>query len=408
MVVGPFQEFSIFSNIVDAKPQGGIGMGFLLALTCLVIIYGTLYPFDFTTVNTHVESVLKLLARSVDTRSGLGDLIANIALFIPCGFFAMQCLFRRTPRFLQFLFVVILGAAFSSVIECAQIYLPSRTTSIYDFAMNVLGTCLGAVVGCIDWRRELSRLQNGHRPPTMFPVLLITTWIGYRLFPYVPTVDVQQMKDALKPLFAARLLPTDMLGYFITTLVIGRLLLALFPSGRLLRTMLLLPLGIIAVKPFIMTKVIAPSELVGVTVGVIFCMVFLERLQKSANIIAFLLMALIVIQGLVPFDFRPEPIPFSFIPFIGFSGGYISVSLLVFFSKLFLYGSLVWLLTETGRSLFSTLTISTILLTVIELLHMYVSDHVSEITDPLLAIIMGLALYFLDLRPLSSQGKYPS
>ena len=381
-------------------------MGFMLALICTLILYGTLYPFDFTAVNAHAESALKLMTSPVATRPGLGDLFSNIVLFLPFGFFAMQCLFRRTSRFWRLLFVVILGTALSSGIECAQIYLPSRITSIYDLAMNMLGTCLGAVAGWIDWRRELSRLQNGHRPPTMFPVLLIVAWIGYRLFPYVPTVDFQQMKDALKPLFATKLLPIDVLGYFITTLVIGRLLLALFPPGRSLRMMLFLPFGIIILKPFIMTKVITPSELVGVTGAVIFCMVFLERLHRSADIAAFLLMILIVIQGLMPFELRPEPISFSFIPFIGFEGSSISVSLLMFFSKLFLYGSLVWLLTETGRSLFSTLIVSTVLLTTIELLQMYVSDHVAEITDPLLAIILGLALYFLDLRPLSSQRRW--
>lgn len=372
-------------------------MGFLLALTSALILYGTLYPFDFA-VGAHPGDVVSLLTSSLNARPGRGDILSNVVLFLPFGFFAMQAWLPRAPRLVRLFVVLIMGAALSLGIECSQVYLPHRTPSLYDLALNVLGTLCGAMAGWIDWRGQFSRLQAGHRPPAMFPVLLLAAWLGYRLFPYVPTIDFQHVKDALKPLLSMGLTPVDVLRHFIVTLVIGRLLQAVTTPGRALLGMLVIPLGVIAAKPFIMTKVITPTELAGVVAAVAIWVVVLSRLRWRTAIVALLLAVQIAIQGMVPFIVRPEPVLISLIPFIGFEGGSMTVNLQAFLEKVFLYGALVWLLAETGRSLVFSLIVSVTLLTAIELVQMFLAGRVSEITDPLLAIIMGLALYILDRR----------
>ena len=372
-------------------------MAFLLALTTALILYGTLYPFNFL-AGAHPGDLGALLIASLQVRSGRGDILSNVVLFLPFGFFAMQAWLARAPRLLRLIVVVVAGALLSFGIEYAQTYLPQRTPSLYDIMLNTFGTFVGAVAGWADWRGSLAKARAANRPLVIFPLLLLAAWLGYRLFPFVPTLDFQHFKDALKPLFSTGLIPVDVSRHFIVTLVIGRLLQAVTTPGRALLAMVVIALGVVAAKPFIMTKVILPSELAGVVAGVAVWVVLLSRMSWRTAIVALLLAVQIVVQGVTPFVVRAEPVTISLIPFIGFEGGSMAVNLQSFFEKIFLYGALVWLLGAASRSLVFSVIASVVLLAAIELLQMFLAGRVSEITDPLLAVFMGLALYALDGR----------
>jgi len=372
-------------------------MIFLLLLSCALILYGTLYPFSFQ-FGLHNESVLALLVASARSHASRGDILGNIILFFPFGFFAMQCLLPRAPRPIRLFFVIFTGAAFSFCIESVQIYLPGRVTSIYDIATNTAGSLLGAVFGWKDWSGKMSKFRVENRPSAVFPLFLLGAWIGSRLFPFVPTLDVQNVKDALKPLIFGGFVPLNALKYFIVTMVVCHMLQTLTSPGRVRTALTFLPLGAIMAMPFILGGAISQAQLFGTLLGLIAWLFFLGRVRWNAAILALLLTAQIVIQGLSPFIFNSTPGHFSFIPFFGFLNGSMIVNVLSFFEKTFLYGALVWLIVKSGLSLRFSITFSVVLLTGIEIMQMFQSGRVSEITDPLLAVILGVFMYFLDLR----------
>lgn len=373
-------------------------MGFLLTLTCALILYGGLYPFNFN-FGLHEESVFALLMASAHGQVSWGDTIANVILYLPFGFFAMQRILPRAPKFVRLIFVVVAGATFSLGIECAQSGLPDRVTSVYDLATNTIGSLFGAVLGWNDWRQKLSRYRPHNRPAVLFPFLPLGAWLGDRLFPFVPTLDVQNVKDALKPLFFAGFSPLSALRYFIVTMVVCRLVRALTVPGNVRTAATFLPLAVIAVKPFIEGRAISQAEILGTLFGITVWWCISGRIRPCTVLLALLLMAQIVIWELEPFVFSRKPVSlFSVIPFIGFIEGSMIVNILSFIEKIFFYGSLVWLLVKAGGSLRFSLISSVALLTVIEFIQMFLPGHVSEITDPMLAVILGLVLYFLDLR----------
>lgn len=372
-------------------------LAFLLALTCTLIIYGTLYSFNFS-ASPYQGDTFSVLMTSLESRPGHGDILSNVVLFLPFGFFSMQCLMLKSPRLIRLLLVVTLGTALSLTIECVQIYLPSRVTSVYDIALNAFGTLSGAFIGWLNWREQLSRLQDSGRQVAMFPLLVLAAWLGYRLFPYAPTIDFQHFKNALKPILSADLPPLDMLRHFIVTLVVGRLLQGLATPNLARLGVIVIALGAIAAKPFIVTKSIQPAELAGVIAGVAVWVFILSRWHRNTAIVAILLVVQVVIQGMSPWSFSLEPKFISFVPFIGFEGGSMSVNLQAFLEKVFLYGALIWLLVETGRRLFVSLTLSVVILTAVELMQMFLVNRTSEITDPMLALILGMSMYSLDLR----------
>ena len=395
-------------------------MGFLLALSCALILYGTLYPFSFS-FGAQEKSVLSLLTASAHSYVSRGDTIANVILFLPFGFFAMQRVLSRVPRPIRLIFVVIAGAAFSIGIECAQSRLPGRAVSIYDIAANTAGALFGAVMGWKDWRGKLSKLQIDSRRPAMFPLMLLGAWLGSLLLPFVPTLDVHNIKNALKPLFFEGFSPLDALRSFIVTMVACRLILTLARSGRFRTALAFLPLGVVAVKPFIIGGRVSRAEIAGTLLGIAVWLYMqartfsgdsaaargrhslhdisgLGRMRLNTGILAFLLMAQIVIQELTPFVFNSSPGFFSFIPFGDFLKRITVGNILQFAERIFLYGALLWLLVKTGMNLRFSLIFSVVFLTGIEITQMFMAGHVSDITNPLLAVILGLFLYFLDIR----------
>ena len=372
-------------------------MGFLLVLSCALILYGTLYPFSLN-FGLHQENVLDLLKMSVGSHVSRGDVIANILLFLPFGFFAMQRVLPRVPRLIRLLIIVVAGAAFSLGIESIQSCLPGRVVSVYDILTNTIGTLLGAVFGWKNRRGKMSKILAGDNPSAIFPVLLLVAWIGCRLFPFVPTLDVQNVKNALKPLFFGGFSPLDALKSFIITMVVCCLVRNLTKPGGIRTALTFLPLGVMAVKPFIIGGAISQAEIFGTIPGIAAWWYILSRIPRNTDILALLLMAQIIIYGLSPFVFSSNPGHFSFIPFNGLMHGITTGNVLYLVEMIFIYGALLWLPVKTGWSLSFSLILSVFLLTGIEVMQMFQPSRIPEITDPLLAVILAIFFYFLDIR----------
>ena len=98
----------------------------LLGYVTLIILLLTLNPFYLVPP----ERV------SFTFQSDLTNIIVNILLFLPIGFF-----YRLTGRQRG---ALLLGASLSFGIETMQLFIPARTTSIIDILANTAGAGLGA------------------------------------------------------------------------------------------------------------------------------------------------------------------------------------------------------------------------------------------------------------------------
>jgi hypothetical protein len=143
---------------------------------------------------------------------------------------------------------------------------------------------------------------------------------------------------------------------------------------------------------------ISQAEVLGTLLGIVVWLSMLSQIRPNTAILALLLTAYILIQELIPFVFTPNPGTFSIIPFVGLLKALTIKNVLQFTEKVFLYGSFLWLLVKTGLSLRFSLIFSVVLLTGVEFMQMFLDGRVSDITNPLLAVILGVFLYFLDLR----------
>ena len=85
------------------------------------------------------------------------DVCINIIGFVPFGFVLVLVLQRVGGRLEQFRLwsAVFAGFLLSLSIEIAQVWLPSRSSSALDLALNTFGTYAGALLGIIKTRRIL-------------------------------------------------------------------------------------------------------------------------------------------------------------------------------------------------------------------------------------------------------------
>jgi glycopeptide antibiotics resistance protein len=157
-------------------------MVYLFIASFALVIYGTLFPFNFQ-ADAHTGGLLQAFAESLFVRPGRGDLMSNVVLFLPFGFFGMQALPIRLPTVIKYILTFGLGAVVSLGIEIAQYYTLTRTTSLYDLGLNSISALVGAAGGRFDWQRLVGGVVTGVRPRSIFPLIVIATWAGYRLFP---------------------------------------------------------------------------------------------------------------------------------------------------------------------------------------------------------------------------------
>jgi VanZ family protein len=363
------------------------------AIIVAVILYGSLYPFTFYQPEGGVGP-LKHLVQSWAETPGRGDFIANIFLYLPLGFFGSLAVAGSGRALPRILLVSLAGGLLSTTMELAQYYIVGRVSAADDVYANLIGTVLGAIVGNFaggDFLWLPFREVAANRVPS----LLLGLWLAYRLYPYVPTIDLHKYWDALKPVvFHPRPAGYDLFRYTAIWLTVGSLIEAV--GGRR-RGWLLIPLFIAAVlvaKVMIIGKTLSAAEIGGAAIALavwlLLAITVSTRIRVTAT--ALLFAAYIVAERLEPFQFSAYGRAFGWIPFRSFLYGSVEVNITSFLEKVFLYGASIWLLDKCGlRSGLSTILVA-IFLFATSWAETHLPGRSAEITDPLMALLIGIII----------------
>jgi VanZ family protein len=380
--------------------RGGSGSGkrFLIptAIIVAVILYGSLYPFDFHQPNGG-RGALQHLLRSWDEKPGRGDLIANVFFYLPLGFFgspAAAGISRGLPRILL---VTLAGGILSTAMELAQYYLPERVSAADDIYANVIGTALGALVGVLA-AGNFRWLPFRQFAADRVACLLLALWLGYRLYPYVPTIDLHKYWEALRPaILHPRPVAYDLFRYTAIWLTIGNLIEAI--AGPQLGK-LVVPLffaAILAAKIVILGKTLSTAEIAGAIVALAAWLLLAASVgtRLRAALTALLFSAYIVAERLAPFQFTPYRRAFSWVPFRSFLYGALELNIMSFLEKAFLYGALIWLLARSGLGPRVSTILVAIMLFATSWAETRLPGRSAEITDALMAILIGAVIVVL-------------
>jgi VanZ family protein len=351
----------------------------------LIIVYASLYRFR-TRIHPDPIGPFRFLLSTWNTLSKPSDVLANVLFYVPFGFFFARS-FTRTRQAITIALVTISGLLLSFGMESLQFYIVRRYAAMSDVYADTLGALLGAVAA-FSARRVTGPFSFGP-PSNRFVVLLLASWLGGQLFPYIPVINAHKYWDALKPLiFSPVLPPFDVYNLAVAWLAIALLLEALFGVARSRSALAFFFSAVVFARVLIARIVLSPAEVVG-GIAAILAWTFLSRFRTRAIIVTALFVTGVVLQGLEPFQFTSTARSFGWIPFRSFLTGSLDGAVISFFEKVFSYGCLIWLLMRSGRSWLSSTVWGATLVMVLRLIQIYLPGRSAEITDAVMVLIIA-------------------
>lgn len=363
----------------------------LTVITIAVIVYGSLYPFDFR-IPAGGQGAVSALLDSWASVPGRGDFVANILLYTPFGWFGTLSLSRRRSVGFRLWVVVMAGAALSVAMELTQYFDIGRVTSADDVYANTLGAIVGSVgANCLSGRWRVPLIAGISAKPV--PVALIAAWAGYRLYPYVPTIDLHKYWAALKPVILYPVLPLgDLCRHTTIWLTIFAFVATVVDRRRALIALLLCGC-VLSARVVIVGTVLSVAEIVGAFIAICIWPVLLAVSERRRCAVLFVLLASIVIfERLQPFLFQSYARDFGWVPFSSLMAGSIGVDVMSFFEKTFLYGSLLYLFVEAGGRLRTATILVCAMLFATSWAETYLPGRSAEITDTVIALLLAIGI----------------
>ena len=323
-------------------------------------------------------------------RRFLADIIVNIAIYVPLGMSGYLA-FRKHRILSPMLLAVVLSAS----IEMVQLFVPSRNCSAIDWIDNVIGAAAGVGLGKLFEQLAGPQLRGlvRRKAADKSALALLFCWVGFLLFPLFPVMGLPVYRAKLAafaggPWFA--IIP--LVSYAAAWFVGGRLLLA----AGVLSAEIWLAISLLMVPGqfLIVSRQPLPVDILASVTGFL---VFLAwgRREGMEKILAGVFLAVLTIRGLAPFQFIGASQEFVWVPFGGFLNMNWQAGVGLLLEKAFYYGAAVWLVRAAGTRWRTAITAVAILLAGIEVAQMHLPGRTAEITDPVLAVLVGLGLRVL-------------
>ncbi|MGA3397758.1 MAG: VanZ family protein [Acetobacteraceae bacterium] len=377
----------------------------VLLLVTMFILYGSLFPFEYRE-QTYPGGPVGYLLSTWQDWDHRGDLLSNILLYSPFGFFGTLALPSRIAAQRRALVTIVAGIVLSCGIEITQFHDVGRVTSMGDVYANAIGSGIGSLAAAsigASMRWPFVRELAGHPAAS----LLFVMFFGYRLYPYVPTIDLHKYWHAVRPmLLAPSLPPGELTRFVITWLLIAVVVHALYGFHRFLLLFPLLCGCEFLGKILIIDNALTLTDVVGAGAAFLLWTLLLHRMPARFAILALAFVGMITVQRLQPFQFAATPHGFGWVPLGSFMRDAIGPAIRTFCEDFYEYGGLIWLLGRAGVPLPIGTALTATLLFATDYADCWLAGRSAEITDAVMALGIGGA--FALLRHAARRGSGPT
>lgn len=378
----------------------------LLAVVAFLIVYGSLFPFNFGGLDTHSPG--ELLSRLTFARTTRADIAINLLLYVPFGACLAWALTARLGGVLAVAAATAGGGALSLGIEVAQLFETRRVASLGDVVLNTGGALAGAALAVtLLASRDRLRLPGlGTLARSPAPTALALLWIGYRLAPFAPTLDPDKWRRALAPLEGVLDLSWASVRWAVPYVVLAEALRAATGRASGLWPLALTACVVFVGQVLVAGKTVVPAEVAGMFAALVIAWIagFLDS-RTVASLLSLAIAALLVVEELVPFTPAPAHWQFDWLPFAGSLNRLFGIGLVALFRDGFLYGALVWLLWRSGAGARGGILLAAGFVFGLELLQGLLPGDGGDVTDPLLVLAMGALFLLFDPAAAGATGS---
>ena len=381
----------------------------LVALVLVAIIYGSLYPFALHVPPGDEGALTSFLATWRRPPQSRGDLLANLLFYFPFGLLAVRALVEKLDYKTALILTVASGALLSLSMELLQHFDAGRVSAMSDFYLNSIGTAAGAVAGLL-WGQKLLALIVIPRDASLFAALLLLAWLGWRLFPYEPVIDLHKYWASVKPLLLS---PSfDIYEMFRYATLWGAVTYLIQFGLKVLKPYLAVPAAMAAfflAKMLIVDQVITFPEIIGALAALGF-LIFVLNPQRTlgTRLLAAAFLVSIALERILPLQMSAAARPFEWIPFFSFLHGSLAVNMQSFMQKTFLYGAALVLLMDAGLGLVGASLFEGAVLAATSVFETLLVGRSAEITDAVMVILLALVCHALTtMRPHARNEALP-
>jgi VanZ family protein len=386
-------------------------MSKILLVIIFLIIYGSLYPFQFTFISP-TDLLLDKLTHFNPFSSSLADLLANTLLFIPYGLLLAFILQDKVTNKNNFIITVITGFVLAYLIQVIQLWTVERVPSGSDSAWNLLGAIIGYLIA-FSFPQKKQLLNRSVDSEKLLPFTLALFILLFHLWPFVPTFDWGFIKNNLKTLLIASefelLKVFEKAVFWFTPFFI---LNYLNGDNLKFRHLVYLTIVISILQLFILDSLTGINNVIGAILALFSWKVFGKKVTKSHLII--LLSFYYFFFAFYPFEFRGYLGSFNWLPFEGSLTGSMIVNLSAIIEKVIIYGTLLWLFLSCNYNLKKTTFGLALVAFIVEYLQVFFAYKTPDITDSIIILLIGYSLFQVEkhtskvlAKPLDGADEIP-
>jgi VanZ family protein len=235
----------------------------LLAIIVALILYVSLYPFQFGADGPTAVQVLRELSWA---RASRGDMLNNVLLYVPLGFCIALTVEPRFGRLAGIVAGLVGGALLSMTMEIMQGSIATRVPSLTDLSLNAAGALAGAIGGSA-WHALGARMTPQANPAGRsgaIALVVLVLWLIARLWPFVPDASLRQLKRAVRPLFTPEIGWPDLAAFFVGWLVVAQAVFHLARRQRSVDVFLIVIAAVLVGRTFTAGNTLEFAELAAI------------------------------------------------------------------------------------------------------------------------------------------------
>ena len=369
-------------------------MRYVILIIVALISYGSLYPFRFSGEILGASEFWAWVT-VMNFQTTRSDIIANILLFMPYGFACMMALTTRARNPLLTASLVGFGVLLAFVLQYLQLYIPARVPDSVDALYNSLGIFLGMFSAHLlkkySQGQSMTKSLLSDWSRMTIPIMLALIFILWRLYPYVPLLTADSIAQSVNPLLIKPSLDLTIVIRDALLWLMFFLLITRAPFEAMSRFKLLsLTLTLMAAEILIKNNQLTINDLLAALAAfALYASTTRRQLEQSlykGMAIAILLLMLENIQ------LPDEQFTYSWLPFAAILKGspWLSVELLLL--KGYLFGCFIYLLRSSLVSWEGATFLCAGYLILLTLLQGLLTPDKGDITDPILAVVFGVAM----------------